>query len=552
MNPRSRYEQLWLRSVPISRACSYIASALVAATYFYHLARGSTAYLGLLEDDFFYYLEVADNIAKTGRLSYDTITLTNGFHPLWLVVLLGLRLLIGSVGPAFFAALASVLFGAMIATYELGRRFAQALGASPPLAAAIAALYSLGNARLAASGMECVVAVPLMLWWLTEIARNDTLTSRRAAYLGLVASLAILARLDIALLVAIAIVGYVLVVRPPVKLLVRQLLAFCCGGILLALYALANFVFFGTPLPVSALAKRLIIAPGFSLAYGWNAAFGSYFGPTAGVVLAFGSVATAYLAWRRREMGPPSAPFVAAVTLLFTFVFFLLNAQSGWIYFGWYAYPFAAALIPALVALCQWLKHARVPAALLHAVVGALVVAAPLESLRYYVEHGPRWSISDNALLAMSYNLERHVRQYDGRFGMGAIAGVAQFVLRKPVVQLEGIIADRRMVRHIQHQDDLAAVLREYGVDYLVVSMVGRSIPMTDGCYLVTEPELTWAGSRTAKMSGLLCTAPTEHFFTEGGTNPWSQFGRVETFVWDVRNAGWHSRSASSPLAATK
>lgn len=39
-------------------------------------------------DDAMYYLKIAQNVIATGRCTYDGITLTNGFHPLWLLCLL--------------------------------------------------------------------------------------------------------------------------------------------------------------------------------------------------------------------------------------------------------------------------------------------------------------------------------------------------------------------------------------------------------------------------------------------------------------------------------
>ncbi|MEJ1963978.1 MAG: hypothetical protein WDO56_21520 [Gammaproteobacteria bacterium] len=540
MNPSSTFEKLWRNSAPYSRACAYLASLLVAATFFYHLAHGSTAYLGLLEDDFYYYLGVADKLVTTGTLTYDGTTLTNGFHPLWLAVLTGLRLLSGGSGAPFFVGLTLIALASMIATYELGRRFAVSLGASAQLGAAIAAVYSVGSARLAACGMECVVAVPLMLWLLTEIARTTVLTPKRAAFLGFVASLAILARLDIAIAVAIAIGGYVLLARPPLSQLWRVFLAFCAGGALVAVYALANLVFFGTPLPVSALAKRLVTVSGFDLGYAWNAAFASYFGPTAGVVLALGTASLLLLLVRRAKQ-PSAAPqlFTAAVILLFTFAFYFLNALSGWIYFGWYAYPMAPATIAALVMICKAASQLRVPDNVIAGAFAVLAILAPLNGVIYYTQHGPKWSVDDNALLAMSYDLDKHVRNDTGLFAMGAVAGIAAYVINKPVLQLEGIISDRKLVQHVKQQDRLDQVLHEYGVNYLIVSMAGRPMPMVDGCYLVTQPELTWAGRRTAKMSGEICSQPVEHFITQGRHNSWSEFGQLETFVWDLSQTTW-------------
>src|SRR5262249_26541608 len=82
--PRSwpdRMTEVILRVAPVlCRAVAYLVALLVTAPLVYHLIRGSPAYLGLLEDDYFYYSIVADKLLATGKLTYDGITTTNGFH----------------------------------------------------------------------------------------------------------------------------------------------------------------------------------------------------------------------------------------------------------------------------------------------------------------------------------------------------------------------------------------------------------------------------------------------------------------------------------------
>src|SRR5437762_1272085 len=92
----------------IARAASYFCFSLVAATFLYHISRGSAAYLGFLEDDYFYYATIADNLVRFGRFTYDGTTLTNGFHPLWQLVLTLLRLVCGRFGPAYYVGLTIV------------------------------------------------------------------------------------------------------------------------------------------------------------------------------------------------------------------------------------------------------------------------------------------------------------------------------------------------------------------------------------------------------------------------------------------------------------
>lgn len=535
----------------LGRASAYLASILVAAPFLYHLAHGSTAYLGLLEDDYFYYAIVADKLVTLGKLTYDGFTLTNGFHPLWFIVLVVLRAASGRFGPAFYVGLTLVSLTSMILSYELGRRFARELGAGPTSSSLIPAVYSIATARLLSSGMESTVAVPLFLWLLIEVARQVPITPHRAARIGLIASLAILARLDIAIAAALLFAGFLVFVRPPLASFWRMVSAFCAGGILVPLYVAANYVWFGVPLPVSALAKRLQTSPGFSVGYARAVALGSVYGPTMAVVLPLGLVAL-FLLIRKSRSERPAARFAGGLGLMFAVLFFGINALTGWIFFGWYAYPFAVTTIASLVFIDErWSPLVR--GALLRSVAAMLVMAiSPAVAVRYFIDHGPRWSIADNTLLSMSYNLADHLRGREGLFAMGAIAGVATYVIDKPVFQIEGILADREMVEHVRREDPLESVLREHRVDYLIVSLASVRSERREGCYLVTQPNAEWAGERSAKMRGEICAEPVAHFFTHRATNRWSVFPTIETLVWDVRDARWKNPASRGSTALSE
>lgn len=534
LSPRTAGQVAW-----IARAAAYLCFVLGAFPLLYHLSCGSTAYLGLIEDDYFYYATVADNLVRFGRITYDGVTLTNGFHPLWLILLTLIRFICGRFGAAYYVGLTVVAVAAMIVTYELSVRFARMLGLGRGVAEAASAMYALGTARLMTMGMEAVIGVPLLLWLFVAAGSPSPLTTKRAAGLGLIASLAILARLDVAIAVAMLIAGFLVFVRPRPATAARLLAAFGAGGFLLPLYLAANLWMFGTFLPVSAMAKQLYSGLGFNLWYARTAAFGTVYGPTVGVLLPLGVIAFIVLA---RSAGPPIR-FVGATALAFAFVLWGLNALSGWIFFGWYAYPVLTASIPAAAFIWEaWgsfiVARRGVALALAAVTLGRPVVVA----VRYAIEHGPRWSVSDNSLLAASYDLAPRMRERQGVYAMGAIGGVAGYVMDHPLVQIEGIMADRRMVEHVRNRHPLEQVLREYNVDYLIVSFAAARVAEEGGCYEIAQPHAEWAGPRTKKMRGEICSPPVERFVTPAGTNTWSIFPAIETLVWDVRDARWKAR----------
>jgi hypothetical protein len=44
--------------------------------------------IDIFDDDAYYYFKIARNIVETGRLTFDGKSITNGFHPLWLILLI--------------------------------------------------------------------------------------------------------------------------------------------------------------------------------------------------------------------------------------------------------------------------------------------------------------------------------------------------------------------------------------------------------------------------------------------------------------------------------
>jgi hypothetical protein len=69
-----------------------------------------TLALKVVADDAFYYTLTADRISDGQNISFDGVTLSNGYHPLWLFFLVPLYLIPGRSLPLHLALTASSLF----------------------------------------------------------------------------------------------------------------------------------------------------------------------------------------------------------------------------------------------------------------------------------------------------------------------------------------------------------------------------------------------------------------------------------------------------------
>jgi len=160
-------------------------------------------------DDTFYYLKIAENAWARGLwFSFDGINPTNGFHPLYGLLLIALYPF--TEGGFAFVRGAVVLCGvfhvaAGLLLYRLMRRYAGTRGA---LLAAGLWLFHPWPVRMSIYGMETPLSVALvlaLLCWLESIERRETGPAwRDGAVLGILAGLGFLARLELGLLAGTA------------------------------------------------------------------------------------------------------------------------------------------------------------------------------------------------------------------------------------------------------------------------------------------------------------------------------------------------------------
>jgi hypothetical protein len=209
-----------------------------------------TAGVPLTHEDGFYYFTIARNVAAGNGSTFDGLHPTNGYHPLWLLVLAGVHRL---APPGRALVWGTILQGALMAAaaalaFLAGRRV---LANGPAI---LAALVFVGLIeRMALSGLELTLHATLVAacaWAWLALGAHST---RRALVAGVLLALGVLARLDVMLLVA-ALAAAV----PPGHARRARLLAVAGPPLVaLAVYVAWNHLAFGHPLPVSAAAKRL-------------------------------------------------------------------------------------------------------------------------------------------------------------------------------------------------------------------------------------------------------------------------------------------------------
>lgn len=156
----------------------------------------------IIPDDSFYYFQIARNIAHGLGSTFDGVNLTNGYHPLWLLILLPIYHFFSTgavldIAPIHAALVIGALFNGALGLVLL-RIFTRYTRSAWIMALALAAWYfNPFNLYEMSDGLETALSVfCIALFVLTALRFNEDRTRGRLAVVATVGGLMMLARLD--------------------------------------------------------------------------------------------------------------------------------------------------------------------------------------------------------------------------------------------------------------------------------------------------------------------------------------------------------------------
>jgi hypothetical protein len=198
--------------------------------------------------------------------------------------------------------------------------------------------------------------------------------------------------------------------------------------------------------------------------------------------------------------------------LIFTPVYLtVLSLSSDWGLWIWYRYPFLLSAIAGLLLLREtlrgwsWMQYVLAPATFVLCALFCL---------------GLRKTPQNTQILNLAIELKGFAAGHPGIYGMGDAAGTPAAVMGKPVVQLEGLVMDKKFLENIREERNLLDVLRAYRVRYYVST---NALSSANGCFDLSEPKV--AGPRSPHMRATLCKAPVKYFAS----------GEYEVWVFDLQ-----------------
>lgn len=163
----------------------------------------------VLPDDAFYYFQIARNISEGHGVAFDGVELANGFHPLWLLILVPIYNVFSVGGIADAAPIQAALYLSTIfnlITAFIVYRLIKCFTDNHLIRAFALAVWCLNPFLLfeTINGLETSLALMLTsLFFLVVVRRGEHTTMYQDAGLGVLAGFMILARLDLALYLAV-------------------------------------------------------------------------------------------------------------------------------------------------------------------------------------------------------------------------------------------------------------------------------------------------------------------------------------------------------------
>ncbi len=490
-----------LEADPVSRL-DWLAGYLLAAAVAFIAARpfwpGQWArhpWMTWVRDDFFYYLAVARNLAQGHGSTFDRLTPTNGYHPLWLL-LLAVICRISTAPACVIAWIALTCCAATLATYACAIAILRHFGITGPLRVLLAGYIALNSLDLFFYGMEVTLAIPLALLLMAVLLRVSA-EHGWAWWLsvGLLVSALGLARVDSLVFVAmlgIAVFG-VLQVRAEFRF--RIALALVTGLLPLLGYFLSNRLISGLWLPVSGVAKQLRSDHTPSLEV-WASVLNAPRFALLNLLVVLAGLLLLPFAWRRLRSIQRS---VLCAALLFPFVFVLvLSLRTDWEMWPWYAWVWRPALC---ASLALWFSPKSNIAILWTRGAQTLAAAVVLVRLATVV-----WTPGQLDFYQAAVEVRDFANHHPGVYAMGDRAGMIAYLLPYPLVQTEGLVMDRAFLEHIRREDNLWQTLAVYHVRYYIGSSWESAPSYRNGCYYAVEP--VEGGRASPHMRGTLCQPP--------------------------------------------
>jgi hypothetical protein len=467
-SPSSRLEKSWTK---LSLILIVIALVCWSASIFLPIQN----ILGYLEDDTFYYLQIADHIAMGQGSTFDGLNPTNGYHPLWLIICTAVRFVFQSASKLMYLRVIFVvqMLISLVALWVLWKLLRSVFSLIPTLLSML--LFTSGMFRLI-TGLETALLVACIV-----IACWVILKDYHPLVVGFCLALIFLSRLDYGLVSLTLGIAWLWLARKRTQFWRDAAIVAGVPLLIMALYMLINQLVFGIPLPVSFFLKTghvISFSPRISADYLSRALFFV-------IVLAYYAASVLLRSESRTQaiaggrMGAVLAGLASGIVLHLSY----LELTVQWGETGWHVIPYGIVFTMFLSALLEITLHSttfqRYSTFLAASAMAGLVIfnlATNLRVMALMLNPPP------NSLMINLYEAAIWLRENTDSSAVGAMrdAGAIGYFSERRIVNLDGLV--NSYDTHVMLREGLLCELMEqWGVDYIMSLHDDISAPYTTG-----------------------------------------------------------------------
>jgi hypothetical protein len=468
------------QQTPLERAAHVAAVLVFACTVVFSLQfalHHDLRHLLLrVVDDAAYYMNTAQNMARGLGMTFDGIHPTNGFHPLWLLMLVPLFLYHGTPETMIRLVVLLQILLLSVAFLVVYRTQSRQFSRRAALLSGIGFLWLVFMQGV--NGMESALFALLLvvLYAYGSKISQGPITWARAALFGVILGLLLLSRLDmifIPLAMLAFAIPYVLNAATRSRAVMAIVVAGAATTAIVAPYLLFNLAQFGSPMPISGALKSSF--PAIALSHDTFGAFNNRH-------YVFVGFAALWLLWRiistRTVLARPTDDYYSVATSVLAWAVILHFLDTilflRWGVFAWHfiLYPlFAVIALPGVVdSVPKWRPLENHTAPYWLAVGIMLLLAARNEYARESYPLNHAWHVA-------AYNAAVWAREHtaaDTIFAMSD-AGHFAFFSGRHVINLDGLVNNMDYQRAIAAQR-VRQYLRDNHVQYLVLhALRGRA-----------------------------------------------------------------------------
>ena len=430
--------------------------------------------LSSFTDDFFYYIKVAKNIVLGEGSTFNGIVQTNGYHPLWLIILtifVKLAVLLDVEILIFIKlVIALIIFLSFYLFYKYATEYLTNIFWRVLFVLFIYTWYATSSSF----GMETIITIPLFLIFILSYLKNIN-----PYLIGLLISLTTLSRIDsiVIFLVFFGVESFY------TKFDFKRLTKIGLGLLPIPVYLLSNIYYFDSLIPVSGMAKSVLkittlhsatFISLFEFYYKFNYVYFGVF------------IYSVFNLYRFKQFENTIKVFYITALISVPIYYLQTSLRSDWRLWFWYFYPLMLSVIMLAIPLnrifvsyndfnlkIKQLEFLQQSFILFALSVISLFTFNKLNNLNY------------DPIAVAGIKILDFEKNNPGIYAMGDRSGTVGYLLKSPLIQLEGLVMDTKYLNLLEKSSNIEDVLNKYNTSYYIGTALKKN---ENNCYMVIEP----------------------------------------------------------------